>query len=130
MLFRSLERVTTAWYANPDNGAAFDDKADDCSATALAYAAQAYEVSHGDPSGPLPEVNAQACDADYAEMVFTPSAPPSYTAAYAFKASPAGWQEIGHGGYIPPGSFGMPANVGRTINNMLTSGPQTEQVPF
>jgi hypothetical protein len=121
----------TAWYANLDNGAAFDDKANDCTATALAYAAQAYEASHGNPNGPLAEINAQACDAGYAETVFTQSAPsPGYTAAYAFKASSSGWQEIGRNGYIPPGSFGMPVNAGRTINNTLTSGPQAEQVPF
>jgi hypothetical protein len=125
-----LEHVATAWYANLDNGAASDDKADDCTATALAYAAQAYETSHGNPSGPLPDVNAQACDAGYAEVVFTPSAPPRYTAAYAFRASREGWQEIGRNGYIAPGSFGMPASVGSAINNTLTSGPQTEQVPF
>ena len=124
------ERVATAWYASPDNGAAFDAKANDCTATALAYAAQAYEASHGEPSGPLPDVNAQACDRGYAEMIFTPSVPPSYTAAYAFKASSAGWRAIGRNGYIPPGSFGMPVNVGTAINNMLTSGPQNEQVPF
>jgi hypothetical protein len=117
-----LERVAAAWYASPDNGAAFDAKANDCTATALAYAAQAYEASHGEPSGPLPDVNAQACSHGYAEMVFTPSAPPRYTAACAFKATPAGWQEIGRNGYIAPGSFGMPVSVGATINGLLTSG--------
>jgi hypothetical protein len=77
------------------------------------------------------KVNAQACDSGYAELVFTKTAPPpGYTAAIAFKASASGWQEIGTADFITPGEFGMPAGVGRTINNSLTSAPQTEHVPF
>lgn len=126
-----LEGVTTAWYALPDNGAAVDAQADDCTATALAYAAQAYEAAHNNPDGPLPDVNAQACDTGYAELVFTQTAPPpGYTAAIAFKASASGWQEIGKADFITPGQFGIPTSVGRTINKSLTSAPQTEHVPF
>ena len=125
-----LEDVATAWYATPDNGAAADARVNDCTATALAYAAQVYEAAHNDPNGPLPAINAQACDHGYAEMVFTASGGSGYTAAMAFQASSSGWQEIGSSGYIQPGSFGMPASVGQAINNSLTSGPQTESVTF
>jgi len=125
-----VEHVSIAWYANPDNGAAVDDRQDDCTATALAHAAQVYEAAHHDPDGALPEINAQACDAGYAEVVFTQTAPPGYTAAIALKASPSGWQEIGSADYIPPGQFGMPPSVGKTINKELASAPQTEQVAF
>lgn len=126
-----LVHVSIAWYAKPDNGAAVDAKASDCTATALAYAAQAYEAAHHNPNGPLPEINAQACDAGYAEMVFTQSAPPpGYTAAYAFKASPSGWQAIGSADFITPGQFGMPVTIGKAINRALEAEPQTEQVAF
>ena len=126
-----LEHVTTAWYASPDNGAAVDAQADECTATALAYAAQAYEAAHNNPDGPLPDVNAQACDSGYAELVFTQTAiGTGYTAAMAFKASASGWQEIGKADFITPGQFGMPTSVGIAINKSLTSAPQTEQVPF
>ena len=125
-----VEDVTTAWYAVPDNGAAVDARANDCTATALAYAAQAYEAAHNDPDGPLPVINAQACDAGYAETVFTASGGPGYTATLAFKASPAGWQEIGSSDYITPGSFGMPTSAGQAINNSLTASSQHESVAF
>jgi hypothetical protein len=111
--------------------AAADTKANDCTATALAYAARTYETAHNNPDGPKPEINAQACDADYAEIVFTQTTPPhGYTAAYAFKASPSGWQEIGSADYIAPGEFGMPVNVSKDINRSLSSAPRTEHVPF
>lgn len=120
-----LEFVTTAWYASPDNGAAAGARASACTATALAYAAQAYETAHNDPNGSLPEINAQACDAGYAEFIFTqPAPPPGYTATYAFRASRAGWQEIGNSDFIPPGQFGIPVNVGKAINNSLSSAPR------
>jgi pimeloyl-ACP methyl ester carboxylesterase len=126
-----VERVSIAWYANPDNGAAVDARANDCTATALGYAAEAYEAAHNDPNGPEPEINAQACDAGYAEMIFTQSAPPpGYTAAYAFKASASGWQVVGSADYIPPGQFGIPANIGKAINHSLASAPQTEHVIY
>jgi hypothetical protein len=126
-----VEHVSIAWYANPDNGATMDDRQADCTATALAYAAQAYEAAHNNPDGALPDINAQACDAGYAEVVFTQQAPPpGYTAAIAFKASPTGWQEIGSADYILPGEFGMPPSAGKTINKELASAPQTEQVAF
>jgi pimeloyl-ACP methyl ester carboxylesterase len=126
-----VEHVTTAWYASPDNGAATDDRQDDCTATALAYAAQAYEAAHNNPDGPLPDINAQACDAGYAEIVFTQSAPPpGYTAAIAFRASPSGWQEIGSADIILPGNFGIPTSVATTISNELSASPQAEQVAF
>ncbi|HSZ45952.1 MAG TPA: hypothetical protein VK823_11475 [Streptosporangiaceae bacterium] len=124
------EHVAIAWYANPDNGAAVDAQHDDCTATALAYAAQAYEAAHDNPNGALPEINAQACDAGYAEAIFTQSAPPGYTATLAFKATATGWQEIGSTDFITPGSFGMPVSVGKTINKELEAAPQTEQVSF
>ena len=127
-----LEDVTTAWYAMPDNGAAVNDRADDCTATALAYAAQAYEAARNDPDGPLPAINAQACDDGYAEIVFTSTASGGigYTATLAFKASSSGWQEIGSSDYITPGSFGMPVSAGQAINNSIASTPQTESVAF
>jgi pimeloyl-ACP methyl ester carboxylesterase len=125
------EHVAIAWYANPDNGAAVDDQHNDCTATALADAAQDYEAAHNNPNGPLPEINAQACDAGYAEVVFTQSAPPpGYTATLAFKATATGWQEIGSADFIIPGQFGMPVSVGKTINKELEAAPQTEQVGF
>ena len=125
------EQVSIAWYANPDNGAATDARANDCTATALAYAAQAYEAAHNNPDGALPEINAQACDAGYAEMIFTQTArPPGYTAAYAFKASASGWQVIGNSDYILPGQFGIPVNVGKTINRSLSSVSKNENVAF
>lgn len=126
-----LEYVATAWYANPDNGAAVDAKANDCTATALAYAAQAYEAAHNNPDGPLPEINAQACAAGYAEIVFTqPAPPPGYTATFAFKASLSGWQEIGKADFITPGEFGIPVSVGQKITSLLSSTPQTGHVAF
>jgi pimeloyl-ACP methyl ester carboxylesterase len=126
-----IEHVSIAWYASLDNAPAQDDKQDDCTATALAYAAQAYEATHHNPNGPLPDINAQACDAGYAEVVFTQTAPPpGYTATLAFKASPSGWQEIGSADYILPGEFGMPRNVGKSITQELAATPQTEQVSF
>jgi hypothetical protein len=126
-----VEHVTTAWYASPDNGAALDDRQNDCTATALAFAAQAYEAAHSNPNGALPDINAQACDDGYAELVFTQTAPPpGYTATIAFKASPAGWQEIGSADFIQPGQFGMPVSVGKAINKELASAPQTEKVAF
>jgi pimeloyl-ACP methyl ester carboxylesterase len=126
-----VEHVSIAWYANPDNGAALDDRQNDCTATALAHAAQAYEAAHNDPNGALPEINAQACDAGYGEVVFTQTAPPpGYTATLAFKASPSGWREIGSADFILPGQFGIPPVVGKTINSDLASAPRTEQVPF
>lgn len=126
-----VEHVTTAWYASPDNGAALDDRQNDCTATALAFAAQAYEAAHSNPNGALPDINAQACDDGYAELVFTQTAPPpGYTATIAFKASPAGWQEIGSADFIEPGQFGMPVSVGKAINKELASTPQTEKVAF
>jgi hypothetical protein len=125
------ENVATAWYASPDNGAASDARTDDCTATALAFAAQAYEAAHGNPDGVLPDLNAQACDAGYAEIVFTQSAPPiGYNATIAFKATAAGWQEIGSSDFIQPGEFGIPFSVAKAINNALRKSPQTEQVPF
>jgi hypothetical protein len=125
-----VEHVRTAWYASPDNGAAADDKQNDCTATALAYAAQAYEAAHNNPDGALPDINAQACDAGYAEIVFTQSAPPGYTAAIAFRSSPSGWQEIGSANIILPGNFGIPPSVATSINNELSASPQSEQVAF
>ena len=125
-----LERVTTAWYAMVDNGAANDARANDCTATALAYAAQAYEAAHNDPHGALPAINAQACEGGYSEIIFTVTAASDYTVAMAFKASSSGWREIGSGGDITPGSFGMPMSVGQAINNSITSGAQTENVSF
>ncbi|MGH3410411.1 MAG: esterase/lipase family protein, partial [Streptosporangiaceae bacterium] len=126
-----VEHVATAWYARPDNGAATDDRQDDCTATALAYAAQAYEAAHNNPDGALPQINAQACADGYAELVFTQSAPPpGYTASIAFRASPSGWQEIGSADFIQPGQFGMPPSVGRTLNQELASAPHQEQVAF
>lgn len=127
-----LEDVTTAWYAMPDNGAAVDTRADDCTATALAYAAQAYEAAHNDPDGPLPAINAQACDDGYAEVVFTASTSGGigYTATLAFKAFFSGWQEIGSSDYITPGSFGMPVSAGQAINHSIASALQTENVAF
>lgn len=124
------EDVATAWYAVPDNGAAVDARADDCTATALAYAAQAYEAARHDPDGPLPAINAQACDDGYAEVVFTAISGPGYTAALAFKASSLGWQEIGASDYITAGSFGMPKSVGQAINTALTASSQQEGVAF
>jgi pimeloyl-ACP methyl ester carboxylesterase len=125
-----LEAVKTAWYARPDNGAAAADTADDCTATALAYAAQAYEAAHNNPDGALPLINAQACDGGYSEFVFTQSAGPGYTASYALKATSSGWQVIGSADYIPPGAFGMPVSAGQAIVNALKSAPQTEKVAF
>jgi hypothetical protein len=125
-----LEHVTTAWYAMPDNGAAKDARADDCTATALAYAAQAYEAAHNDPDGALPAINAQACDDGYSEIVFTVTAASDYTSAMAFKASPAGWREIGSADHITPGSFGIPVSVGQALNNSIMSGTQKENVTF
>ena len=126
-----LEHVAIAWYASTDSGAAVDARGNDCTATALAYAAQAYEASHNNPDGPLPELNAQACDSGYAELVFTQSAPPpGYTATMAFKASAQGWQEIGKADFIEPGQFGIPVSVGKTITSALSSAGQSERVPF
>jgi hypothetical protein len=125
-----MERVTTAWYATPDNGAARDARADDCTATALAYAAQAYEAAHNNPDGPLPAINAQACHGGYSEIVFTVTAASDYTVAMAFKASSSGWREIGSADDITPGSFGMPVSVGQALSNSITSGAQTENVSF
>jgi pimeloyl-ACP methyl ester carboxylesterase len=126
-----LERVITAWYASIDNGAAVDARGNDCTATALAAAAQAYEASHNNPEGPLPEINAQACDNGYAELVFTQSAPPpGYTATMAFKASAQGWQEIGKADFIQPGQFGIPVSVATAITSALSSAGQSERVPF
>jgi pimeloyl-ACP methyl ester carboxylesterase len=126
-----LEHVAIAWYANPDDSAALDAKANDCTATALADAAQAYEAAHSNPDGPLPDINAQACDGGYAEIVFTQTArSPGYTATIAFKATASGWQEIGSADFIIPGQFGMPLNVGKAINKSLSAAPQTEEVAF
>lgn len=125
-----VEHVSTAWYANPDNGAAADDRHDDCTATALAYAAQAYEAAHDNPDGVQPDINAQACDAGYAEIMFSQSAPVPYQAATAFRASPSGWQEIGSADIILAGNFGIPAGVATTINSELSGSRHAEQVPF
>jgi pimeloyl-ACP methyl ester carboxylesterase len=126
-----VEHVSTAWYASPDDGAAADDRQDDCTATALAYAAQAYEAAHNDPEGPLPDINAQACDAGYAEIMFSQSAPPpGYQAAMAFRASSSGWQQIGSADIILPGNFGIPPSVTTAINNGLSASLQKEKVAF
>jgi len=108
-----------------------DARGNDCTATALAAAAQAYEASHNNPEGTLPVINAQACDSGYAELVFTQSAPPpGYTASLAFKASAQGWQEIGKADFIQPGQFGIPAGAGKAITSTLSSEGQKEQVSF
>ncbi|MDQ6948424.1 MAG: hypothetical protein M3256_19740, partial [Actinomycetota bacterium] len=127
--------VTTAWYANPDVGAAVDAKANDCTATALAYAAQTYEEAHGRPNGPLPAIRAFGCNGGYAEFVFTQDAPPpGYEASYAFRQTPGGWQEVGTADYIAPGEFGIPTDIGTAIqgqlSNQVSTAPGPDNVPF
>jgi hypothetical protein len=82
------EKVATAWYANPDLGAADDARANDCTVTALAYSAQAYETSHHNPDGLLPDIIAHACEAGYAEITFAQNAVGSdYTSRIALGAA-------------------------------------------
>lgn len=89
-------------------------------------------AQHGE-SGITREVNVHACDAGYAEVLFTSSGGggPSYQAAIAFKAGQGGWRVIGAGDYIPPGSFGMPASVGKALVKALqASAGADEHVTF
>jgi hypothetical protein len=124
-------RVTEAWYAIPDDRSEKAALANICSASALAFAAQAYEAANNNPDGAIPEVNAQACDGGYAIMVYTQSAPPpGYTASMLFKATQTGWQHIGGADYISPGDFGLPVDVGNQIQTTLSASPMNEQVPF
>ncbi len=123
-------RIATAWYAVPDGGDAAKAAANRCDASALAYAAQAYETAHGDPDGPLPEITAHACEAGYAIVVFTQSAPPEYEASIAFQATSAGWAFVGISDYIAPGDFGIPESVGADIDAAIASKPDAERVSF
>jgi RNA polymerase sigma factor (sigma-70 family) len=126
-----LEKVATAWYALPDKGPAVDARANDCTATALAFAAQAYEQAHNNQEGPIPVITAQACSGGYAETIFNGTIGSNgYTATLAFKATPAGWTEIGLADYIMRGEFGIPDAAWTAINNTLTTAPQNENVVF
>jgi lysophospholipase L1-like esterase len=116
------EAVATAWFANPDMGSQVDARANGCTATALADAAQSYETANNDPNGALPELNEFACSGDFAEIVFTQSAPPpGYEATIAFAKSNSGWHEIGTADYINPGDFGISVTDGTAIRNQLNS---------
>ncbi len=90
-----------------------------CSVQALASAAHAYVVSQGQ-NGRTNEINAYACDQGYAEILFTAYGDGlPFQAAMAFEAVSGGWQWIGGGDYIPPGSFGMPVSVGQALVTVL-----------
>jgi hypothetical protein len=121
--------IVTAWYAIPDGGDAAAAAANTCSASALAFAAEAYEAAHGDPDGPLPEINRHGCANGYAIVGFKQEAPPpGYEAQIAFQATSVGWAFLGASGYIESGDFGIPENAYEQIAPQLRS--TRESVPF
>jgi hypothetical protein len=121
--------IDTAWYAIPDGGDAAAAAANTCSASALAFAAEAYEASHNEPDGPLPEINRHGCAGGYAIVGFEQEAPPpGYEAQIAFHASPTGWAFLGASGYVESGDFGIPEDAYDQIASQLRA--TRESVPF
>jgi hypothetical protein len=123
--------IVTAWYAMQDQGDALAAAANVCSASALAYAAEAYEATHGEPNGPLPEITAHACDAGYAIVDFAQEAPPpGYEAEIAFHATGSGWAFSGSADYIEAGEAGIPEAAYERIRDALSLHADGERVPF
>lgn len=123
-------RIVTAWYAMQDEGDALAAAANTCSASAIAFAAEAYEAAHNEPHGPLPDIVAHACAGGYAIALFVREAPsPGYEAAFALRATPSGWAVVGSSDYIGPGEFGIPEATYEQIRAGLDAAPY-EKVPF
>jgi hypothetical protein len=123
--------ISTAWYAIPDEADASAASASVCDVSALAYAARAYEVAHGEPEGPLPQIRRQACSGGYAIAVFIQEAPPpGYEASIAFGSTPSGWAVTGVSDYIEAGQFGIPEETYGQIMAALAGTADTEHVAF
>jgi hypothetical protein len=121
--------IVTAWYAMQDQGDARAARENACSASAIAFAAEAYEAAHNEPDGPLPEIIGHDCADGYAIAIFVQEAPPpGYEAAFALRATNSGWTVIGSSDYIAPGAFGIPKGAYGQIIAGLDEG--TEKVPF
>lgn len=110
---RSSFEITVKHAATADAQAA-------CTAQALAKPAHAYVAAHGEPVD-VNEIATHACDQGYAEIIVdtSPSDGPPYEWSMAFHAVSGNWQVIGSSDYIPPGSFGMPTDVGQALNKAL-----------
>lgn len=123
-------RIATAWYAMQDQGDALAAASNTCSASALAFAAEAYEAAHGEPHGPLPDIVGHACSGGYAIALFLQEAPPpGYEASFAFHATATGWAVSGSADHIGPGEFGIPEDAYGQIESGL-SADRAEKVPF
>jgi len=123
-------KVVTAWYAKQDQGDELAAAANTCSASALAFAAEAYEAANGEPNGPLPAITRHACAGGYAIALFEQDGPPpGYEAAYAFQATLGGWAALGYEYYVGPGDFGIPESIYFAIEVALYAAPY-EHVPF
>jgi hypothetical protein len=121
--------IVTAWYAMQDQGDARAAAESACSASAIAFAAEAYEAAHDEPHGPLPEIIGHGCSDGYAIAVFVQEAPPpGYEAAFALHATASGWTVIGSSDYISAGDFGIPEDTYERIIGSLDEG--AEKVPF
>jgi hypothetical protein len=121
--------IVTAWYAMQDQGDARAAAENACSASAIAFGAQAYEAAHNEPNGALPDIIGHGCANGYAIALFVQEAPPpGYEAAFALRATASGWTVIGGSDYIGPGEFGIPQDAYEQITAGLGEG--TEKVPF
>jgi hypothetical protein len=103
-----------------------------CTAQALAALAHAYVIAHNEPAD-INEIATHACNQGYAEILVntSPGNGPQYEWTMAFQAVSGGWRVLGSGDYIPPGSYGMPANVGQALVSALqASQGGNEHVAF
>jgi hypothetical protein len=122
--------IVTAWYAMQDQASAIAAAAGTCSVNALAFAAEAYEATHNEPDGPLPDLIAHGCASGYAIALFVQEVPsPGYEAAFAFHTTSSGWTVSGSADYIGPGEFGIPEDAFEQIDAGL-SATRGEKVPF
>jgi hypothetical protein len=122
--------IAKAWYAMQDRS---DEKAaasNTCSASALAFAAEAYEAAHNEPHGPLPDLVGHGCSGGYAIALFIQEAPsPGYEAAFALRSTTSGWRVTGSADFIGPGEFGIPEGAYEEIQEGL-SETGDEKLPF
>jgi hypothetical protein len=122
--------IATAWYAMQDEGDALAAASNTCSVGALAFAAEAYEATHNEPHGPLPDITSHGCAGGYAIATLIQEVPaPGYEAAFAFQATATGWAVSGSADYIGPGEFGIPEDLYEQIESGLSAN-RGEKVPF
>jgi hypothetical protein len=123
--------VAIAWYASADNASRTAAQRGQCSATALAAAAESYEDAHGDPEGALPNLTGFACSDGWAAVVFSQSAPPpGFSGDLLFKAGEAGWRFYGKTDSFDQNSFGISPAVWSDLEDKLLTGPSIKNLTF